>query len=81
MSTTQATLICIFVIFIFCRFELVTPRSYIVTFIPMLKIFDKQTDSSDSAQSFLKFQNSVLCERFIQPCFGWKGRDSACNFI
>ena len=40
-------LICIFIIiinFIFCRFRLVSPRSYIITLIPTLNNFHKQTN-------------------------------------
>ena len=40
------SLICIFIIIIFnfCRFRLVSPRSYIVTLIPTLNKFHKQTN-------------------------------------
>ena len=45
-------LICIFIIiFIFCRFGLLFPRSYIVTLIPMLNKFHKQTNLVNTSWS------------------------------
>ena len=44
-------LICIFIIiFIFCRFRLVSPRSYIVTLTPTLNKFRKQTNKAKFAR-------------------------------
>ena len=44
------SLICIFIIIIFnfCRFRLVSPRSYIVTLIPTLNKFHKQTNKQSN---------------------------------
>ena len=57
-------LICIF-IFIFCRFGLLFPRSYIVTLIPVLNKFHKQTNLVNTSwNKYEKILHDICRESF-----------------